>query len=197
MKAKPELPVWGPVMDYRLPMPAIDLSRGYDHDPDAAPLKGAGGYLEHRRNMYTSELFEGRRYIHMGIDIWAAAGAPVYAPAAGTIHSFRDNNKKLDYGPTIVTKHEIGGRFIFALFGHLSRGSLEGLEPGMRIDAGMKLAELGSREENGGWIPHLHLQLSLTEPEEPDLPGVVAPEELEGAVKQFPDPRVFLGPLYF
>ena len=52
---------------------------------------------------------------------------------------------------------------------------------------------MGSEEENGGWPPHVHFQLSLIEPEECDLPGVVSEENHDIALKIFPDPRMVLG----
>ena len=54
----------------------------------------------------------------------------------------------------------------------------------------------GDSTENGGWEPHLHFQLSLVEPTTHDLPGVVAPEDREQALKKYPDPRLVLGPIY-
>lgn len=187
---------FSPVMDYDSPLPAINLSDGYNHHPEAPELQGAGGYMEYRRNMYTSPLFAGKRYIHMGVDIWGPAGAAVYAFADGIIWGFRDNNTLLNYGPTIVTRHSFGEYYIYALYGHLSRNSLDMIHEGREIKAGQRIGELGGRDENGGWIPHLHFQISGTEPVEPDMPGVVGPDELEEAVKKYPDPRMVLGPIY-
>lgn len=183
-------------MDYQMPLPAIDLTMGYSHDEHAPQLQGAGGYLEFRRNMYSSPLYGGKRFIHMGIDIWGPAGAPVYAPADGIVWGLRNNSNALDYGPTVVTRHAIGDSYLYALFGHLSLKNLDELEAGMPVKSGMRLGELGSRSENGGWIPHLHFQLSVDEPEAPDMPGVVSPDELEKAIKRHPDPRIILGPIY-
>lgn len=185
-----------PVMDYTAPLPAIDLTSGYNHSPDAPQLFGAGGYMEFRRNMYTSPLFAGKRFVHMGVDIWGEAGAPVYAFADGVVWGFRNNANQLDYGPTIVTRHTFGDKELFALYGHLCLSSLDGLQEGMKISSGQQIATLGDRHENGGWVPHLHFQLSTSEPEAPDMPGVVAPEDLEQAVRLYPDPRMVLGPLY-
>lgn len=187
-----------PVMHYegRLPLPRLDLRFGYSHMQEAAALQGAGGYLEHRRGMYTSALFGGERFIHTGIDIWGPAGEPVFAFSDGRIWGFRDNRNELDYGPTIITEHEIGGQKLYALYGHLSRKSLSGLETGQPVQAGQRLGWLGDRSENGGWVPHLHFQLSVEEPSEPDMPGVVAPHELEAAAARYPDPRIILGPVY-
>ena len=55
---------------------------------------------------------------------------------------------------------------------------------------------MGDKDENGGWDPHLHFQLSLIEPETHDMPGVVSPEDREQALRDYPDPRLVLGPIY-
>ncbi|MCH8569364.1 MAG: peptidoglycan DD-metalloendopeptidase family protein [Balneolales bacterium] len=187
-----------PVMEYdsSLPLPKIDLSMGYSHNPDAPQLIGAGGYLEYRRNMYTSALFGGERFIHMGVDIWGEAGTPVFAFADGFFLMEKDNDNNLDYGPTIITVHTIGDTQLYALYGHLSRNSLGRFKEGDSLKAGENLGWLGNRKENGGWIPHLHFQLSLQRPETADMPGVVSPEQLEESLKIYPDPRIVLGPLY-
>ena len=54
----------------------------------------------------------------------------------------------------------------------------------------------GIEEENGGWPPHLHFQLSRVEPVGCDLPGVVNREEHAQALIDYPDPRLVLGPIY-
>ena len=51
--------------------------------------------------------------------------------------------------------------------------------------------------ENGGWpIPHVHFQLSVKEPATHDMPGVVSAEQRDDARRDYPDPRLVLGPLY-
>src|ERR1700761_2242375 len=55
---------------------------------------GIGGYMEHRTLYARSPHFDTGdepRRLHLGIDIWADAGTPVYSPLNGTIHSFKDN----------------------------------------------------------------------------------------------------------
>ncbi|TVQ11514.1 MAG: peptidase M23 [Balneolaceae bacterium] len=178
------------------PLRHIDLSGGYDPDALKGGDWGVGGYAEARPGMYTSHIFGGRRFIHMGIDIWAPAGTPVYCFCDGTVLGLRDNDNPLDYGPTIVTAHEIDGRELYALHGHLSHECLKRLAPGRQVNAGDVLGDLGTEQENGGWAPHLHFQLSRIKPLVPDMPGVVAPEELEEALQTYPDPRTILGPLY-
>ena len=51
-------------------------------------------------------------------------------------------------------------------------------------------------DENGGWPPHVHFQLALSEPTTHDMPGVVATSQHAAALDEYPDPRMVLGPLY-
>ena len=85
---------------------------------------------------------------------------------------------------------------LFALYGHLSKSSLENKKIGQKIQSGERIATIGKKHENGGWPPHVHFQLSTIEPKECDLPGVVSKEDHELALKIFPDPRLVLGQLY-
>ncbi len=179
----------------------LDLSQGYDPDAISLDPPSVGRYNEHRRRMYTTGLFKGVRNIHMGIDIWVPEGTPVCAFSDGRVLFFRDNNNPGDYGPTIVTEHRVRldqhpPETLYALHGHLSRKSLENVTEGMLLKAGQSFAEVGGAGENGGWVPHLHFQLSRERPTVPDLPGVVAPEDQENALRIFPDPQLVLGRLY-
>ncbi len=185
-----------PVMDYQLPLPGVDLSNGYDHSGNTTELFGAGGYMEKRNNMYTSELFEGKRNIHMGVDIWMPANSPVYAMTDGEVWGVTHNSNELDYGPTVILKHQIYDNTIYVLYGHLSLKTLSFMKEGSTVNAGDIVGYLGAKNENGGWIPHLHLQISLIEPEKVDMPGVVSEDELLKSSKIYPDPRIFLGPIY-
>ena len=156
-----------------------------------------GKYNEKRPNMYEGDLFEKtNRFIHMGIDIGAPVGTPVLSFYDGEIFLFKYNDQKLDYGYTIITKHQIKGQNIYALYGHLSNSSIKNKKIGQKIHSGEVLGYLGSEEENGGWPPHVHFQLSLIKTEECYLPGVVSKKNHDIALKIFPDPRIVLGKIY-
>lgn len=155
-----------------------------------------GGYLENRRGMYSSDLFKDGRFIHLGIDIWAPAGEPVFAVADGFILGAADNSLALDYGPTLVTAHEVLGYRFYLLYGHLSRDSIGGWKAGDAVGTGQPLAKLGTRDENGGWWPHLHFQIGLKEPAAIDMPGVCKPEDVPDLRLLHPDPHCILGHMY-
>ncbi|MBS1531529.1 MAG: peptidoglycan DD-metalloendopeptidase family protein [Bacteroidetes bacterium] len=157
---------------------------------------GVGGYMEHRTIYSRSEHFstaDEPRRLHLGIDIWAEAGTPVYAPIVGAIHSFRDNNNHGDYGPTIILQHNLDGLVLYTLYGHLSRTDLAGLRIGDPIQKGQKIGAFGSQEENGHWPPHLHFQLMFDmEGMTGDYPGVAKFSEKAKWMANVPDPNLIL-----
>ncbi len=157
---------------------------------------GIGGYMEHRTIYARSEHFDTEdepRRLHLGVDIWANAGIPVYCPLAGQIHSFRDNDHHGDYGPTIILQHDLGGLPLYSLYGHLSRKDMEGLQAGDIIPMGKQLGAFGTTDENGHWPPHLHFQLMFDmEGWWGDYPGVGKFSEKKRWLVNIPDPALIL-----
>ncbi|MFC5412021.1 peptidoglycan DD-metalloendopeptidase family protein [Larkinella bovis] len=157
---------------------------------------GVGGYNEHRviyrRSAHFNQTDE-PRCIHLGMDLWAAAGTPVFAPLDGVVHSFQDNDQFGDYGPTLILEHERNGKPLFSLYGHLSRLSLTGLQRGKRVATGQKIGEIGPYPENGDWPPHLHFQL-MTDllGHQGDFPGVCSVSERERFLAICPNPNELL-----
>jgi 4-aminobutyrate aminotransferase-like enzyme/Ser/Thr protein kinase RdoA (MazF antagonist) len=150
---------------------------------------GVGRYLE-PRIIYANDDFvvpcengPERRTMHMAHDYFLKAGEAVFAPIAGTIHSFQDNTAELDFGPCIILEHQVSHRgqaiTFYTLYGHLTRTSLEGLQVGQPIEANQKIAEIGPYPENGNWPPHLHFQV-ITDllGQRGEFPGVARPSEL-------------------
>jgi len=155
-----------------------------------------GKYDEYRPNVYTTNLFEENRNIHVGIDIGGPVGTPCMAFMDGVIHNFGYNQEAGDYGNVVITEHKISGKKFWSLYGHLDSESILNKVEGQLVKKGEIIGHFGSKQENGGWEPHLHFQLSLVKPETHDLPGVVTKEERNSALKKFPDPRLVLGPIY-
>ena len=152
--------------------------------------------MEHRTIYARSKLFDTAdepRRLHLGVDIWAEAGTPVYSPLAGHIHSFNDNKSFGDYGPTIILAHDLDGLTLYSLYGHLSRKSLLGVSIGQRIDKNQAIGAFGTCQENGEWPPHLHFQLMFDmEGMEGDYPGVCRFSEKDKYTKNIPDPQLIL-----
>lgn len=186
---------FSPIIDLPENFYIHDFSKGADPIPEGY-THSVGRYNEVRPNMYTCELFAGHRNIHMGVDIAAPIGTAVTSFYDGEIAYFANNNRPGDYGPTLVTRHFIEGKSLFALYGHLSLESLTEKKEGQKINAGDIIGTIGSEKVNGGWFPHVHFQLSCLDPQKADMPGVVSQSERTQALKDFPDPLRVLGPLY-
>jgi len=159
-----------------------------------------GGYDE-ARLLYRAPTFAGehewdeRRTIHLGVDLFATAGTPVFAPIGGIVHSVHDSAGPQDYGPVILLRHSTGDTDFFTLYGHLSRESLAMVAPGQSVVAGQQIASLGAPEVNGGWTPHLHFQV-ITDllGAEHDFPGVARASQRRAWLGLSPDPNPLLGP---
>ena len=131
-------------------------------------VAAVGRYGEPRL-LYTQPEFEApseelpeRRTIHIGLDIFMAAGSKILAPWPGRVHSFYDNQVPLDYGPAIVLEHKTDdGLTFYTMYGHLSQDSLTGLAVGQAAAKGQEIARMGTAEVNGGWPPHVHFQIIL------------------------------------
>lgn len=124
---------------------------------------GLGLYGEDR-TVYASAQFaddasDERRTVHLGVDVFAPAGTPVFAPLPGRVHVLTCNDAPLDYGHTLILEHRAGEVAFFTLYGHLGESLHRLLAPGMRVEPGQHIADLGDWDENGGWAPHLHFQI--------------------------------------
>jgi murein DD-endopeptidase MepM/ murein hydrolase activator NlpD len=172
----------------------LDLTKGVV--PESSALYKIGRYDELRKGLYESDIFQGDRFLHIGIDIGGPIGTQCYAFCDCEVTHFGYNPAEGDYGNVVITKQIIDGAEVWALFGHLSSESIVGKKVGQKIPAGEVIGWFGDKTENGGWEPHLHFQLSLIEPVSHDMPGVVAPEQRTQALIDFPDPRNVLGPIY-
>lgn len=162
----------------------------------AGARAAVGGYLEKRVIYEPKALFkkeEEARNIHLGIDVSTDAGAALFAPLDGTIHSFANNDFEGDYGPCIILKHKIENTVFHTLYGHLSLDSLNGLWPGRKFEKGEYLARVGNFPANGDWPPHLHFQLVVDMQEKQgDYPGVCSASTLEFYKSNCPDPNLIL-----
>lgn len=156
----------------------------------------AGGYLEDRpfytAASYYSPTHHTFRSIHLGVDYWVPAETALHAALPGQVVSLRDNAGPKDYGPTLILAHKpADGPAFFTLYGHLSRGGLDLFRSGDLVKQGQLLGFIGHAEENGGWVPHLHLQIMLDLLDfEGDFPGVAFPHELEKWRALCPDPEL-------
>ena len=144
---------------------SAELGELINHTMTEAGTAFSFGRYAEPRGLYDNENFSSSestesRTIHMGVDLFCAAGTAVYSPLAASVEFVANNARELDYGPLIILRHkaETGGEF-FTLYGHLGLDALERVSQGQLICAGEQIATVGSPPTNGNWPPHLHFQL--------------------------------------
>jgi 4-aminobutyrate aminotransferase-like enzyme len=97
----------------------------------------------------------------------------------------------------IVLRHDIPGdepQSFYTLYGHLERGSLDGLDAGKRIQAGERFAAIGAPPDNGDWWPHLHFQVITDMLDVPcNFNGVAPASQRATWLSLCPDPNLLLG----
>ena len=104
---------------------------------DAMKSSGARvavGRYDEARLLYISDVFKpkgrgglARRSVHLGIDLFMEPGSAVLSPIDGVVHSFRNNDRPLDYGPTIVIRHDVRGSEQSGQAGSLSNAANEAI----------------------------------------------------------------------
>ena len=155
-----------------------------------------GGYGENRLVYKMSEHFGSgseARSVHLGLDIWCPAETKVCAPLDSIIHSFQNNDRFGDYGPTIILKHMLEDQSFYTLYGHLTKSSLVNKKVGDRIESGEAFAAIGNSNENGNWPPHLHFQIIENMQDYwGDFPGVCSEQEQEKWLTICPDPMLMI-----
>jgi murein DD-endopeptidase MepM/ murein hydrolase activator NlpD len=159
-----------------------------------------GGYGELRDMYAVSEVFDADakgepRRLHLGVDIWGPVGTPVHAPLPGHVHSQGFRPETGDYGGVVILSHHWQGQTFHTLYGHLSEADLVFRE-GDSVAAGARIGHFGGPRENGGWPPHLHLQLVFDmDGMRGDYPGVCRYSERERYMANCPDPSPLLAAL--
>ena len=169
-----------------------------DHAADSIAV---GGYAE-ARLLYTAPEFASsddpaveRRTVHLGVDVWTAAGTPLHAPYPGRVRFVHDNTARLDYGPMVVLEHATDeGVPFFSLYGHLAVATLAHLREGEGVAAGDVIGWIGDAPRNGDWAPHVHVQLILDLLDRGvDYPGVAVPSQQSTWLSLSPDAALLLG----
>jgi len=156
-----------------------------------------GGYFEIRNLYKRSSIFNDssvdERNIHIGLDLWIAAGTPVLAAVDGIIHSFNNNIGVGDYGPTIILEHIIDKLKFYTLYGHLAVNSIAEIKVGTVVTKGQQIATLGDASVNGDYAPHLHFQIIRElQNSSGDYPGVCSSKDQEYYLQNCPDPNILL-----
>lgn len=171
-----------------------------EHCRAAGVELGVGPWGE-ARTVYSGEMFvsrlvdAARRTRHLGLDLFMAAGTRLHTPLAATVVSAEIEKDLLGYGCLVALRHEPEDCPPFlTLWGHLAHEALSRLKTGDRLEAGALVGEMGAPDENGGWAPHLHLQISTdTSLAAREILGVGEERYLDVWAELFPNAATFAG----
>jgi len=97
----------------------------------------------------------GERTLHTGVDLAATAGTPILATADGKV-TFA--GPASGYGNLILIEHTIGGALVVSGYAHMYADGIH-LNPGDRVTAGQRIADVGSAGNSTG--PHLHFEIRV------------------------------------
>lgn len=148
------------------------------------------------RSLYADGTNVPPRTIHMAIDLFAPAGEPILAPIGGTVALAGKDDSAWGFGGVLVLEHATeDGTPFWTLYGHLSPASVAAHGTGRRIAAGEEIGRLGDVAENGGWPPHLHVQLltDLYTSSIDDIIGIAPRDEWHMWESLSPNPNAILG----
>ena len=144
---------------------------------------------------FEAELPGERRTLHLGVDVFLPAGEPILAPLDGVVRdvAFRPARATGAASWCSTTRPPDGDPLPHALRTPRPRHR-RAAHTRRRAPRGDVVGRLGDERENGGWAPHLHLQLLTT-----DLGrgcdahgvGTLAERDLWESVS--PDPNLLLG----
>jgi murein DD-endopeptidase MepM/ murein hydrolase activator NlpD len=101
---------------------------------------------------YRADPFNGGAAFHAGLDFPGPMGSPIYAAANGTVTFV---GQKQGYGNCIEISH---GNGLMTRYAHLSGF---GARVGQKVDAGARIAAMGSTGRSTG--PHLHFEVRIND----------------------------------
>lgn len=110
-----------------------------------------GGYLEDRKELWSGHYQEALKAVHYGVDFTVPECTSVHIPTDGVlIDKYIDTDQDGGWG----------GRLTFrTAHGHLLFGHLKITNTKKNYTAGDLIGCIAPSDTNGGWWPHLHVQL--------------------------------------
>lgn len=95
----------------------------------------------------------GENIYHLGDDIIAPAGTEIYSIGDGVVKDIGIHSR---FGTVILVEHTLKtGANVISLYGHLRMEDVR-VTKGQSIQKGDTVGYLGTREQNGNWVEHLH-----------------------------------------
>lgn len=114
---------------------------------------GSGAVRWPLTNFTLGEGFGTRGGAHMGVDMLASAGTPIFAAAAGVVKVSQESYG--GYGVAVTIDHVINGQRVGTLYGHMTYGSRQ-VVPGQTVEAGQVIGLVGSTGRSTA--NHLHFE---------------------------------------
>lgn len=147
-----------------------------------------GGYMEDRSNLWRGHYMMPDKPIHVGVDFNVGSLTTVCLPHRGKLlHSWYDEDFMGGWGGKMLFR--INTKFV--IFAHLEPALMiqnHGPDP-INVDVGEPIGVIGRSTHNGGWYPHLHIQV-VSSLDDVDADGYHAPSA--DLVERFPDPVEYL-----
>ena len=140
--------------------------------------------MEDRSHMWRGSYLRPGQALHLGIDYTVPEGSAVHLPCNCSLHSaIHDPDQNFGWGGKAIflVRPET-----FVIFGHIDLIGLH--RPGEQYHAGDLIGRVAPPARNGGWDPHLHLQMVGPGLNPDILDGYTAP--YEHVRLDFPDPMV-------
>ncbi|MFE3029286.1 peptidoglycan DD-metalloendopeptidase family protein [Nocardia tengchongensis] len=123
---------------------------------EAGSLTGAGRhqYPLAAGTFTVSDVFGARGGTHLGVDLAAAAGTPIYAAADGLVVASGAASGFGDW--VVIDSLDASGRRYSTVYGHMYENGIF-VRTGDIVQMGRHIADVGSNGESSG--PHLHFEL--------------------------------------
>lgn len=117
-----------------------------------------GGFGEDRTEIWKNVELNGQQLIHLGVDFNnLIVGEPVASISDGiVIYTQYDKTPINGWGGRIIIQNDN----LYYMYGHLQHDLPK---VGTEIKRGSIIGKIGNEEVNGGWFPHLHLQIMKSE----------------------------------
>jgi hypothetical protein len=162
-----------------------------------------GGYGEDRSDLWDGFEPKMKRMIHLGLDLNnLPVGQAVASISSGAVvHIMNDKTRVNGWGNRIIICYDYG--FIskfqpirytksYFLYGHLDESKCP-VKLGDKIKQFDIIGYIGEGKSNGGWFPHLHLQIMS----EQFLEKFKTYEEIDGYSENVDDLKLLVNPLEF
>lgn len=115
-----------------------------------------GGWMENRSHFLAGTYLDNeKKYLHLGVDIWVKEGTAVVAPVClDFVGTYFDPDDSGGWGGVVLAQDPRNPSLTF-LFAHLSSMGMASGD----LSQGQLIGRVASTQYNGGWHPHLHIQV--------------------------------------